>query len=172
MSFMVSAPAEAIQYFLARVEIGELDDCWLWKLSVGGPGYGQLFWDRKVRTAHRFAYRLFKGDPKGAQINHLCGNRRCCNPAHLYAGSAKQNFEDMVRHGNHVPPPYKKGSDVGNSKLTEQDAAQIKAGLAKGETGAVLARRFGVSASTVSLIKRGIRWQHVSNPSNQHQAGR
>jgi len=168
MSFMVSAPAEAIQYFFARVEIGELDDCWFWKLSVGGPGYGQLFWDGKVQTAHRFAYRLFKGDPAGAQINHACGNRRCCNPAHLYAGSAKQNFDDMVRHGRHVPPPHKQGSEVGNSKLIEEEAAQIKAGLAKGETGASLARRFGVSVSTISLIKRGVRWQHVSTPSTRH----
>lgn len=163
MSIRVSAPADAIRYFMDRVQIDDVDDCWLWKLSTGGHGYGQLFWDKRVQTAHRFAYHLFRGDPGSKQINHHCGNRRCCNPAHLYAGTQLENFQDMVRHGTHVPPPYKRGSEVGNSKLTEKQAAEIKRGLAQGLSGPHLARQFGVSVSTISLIRRGIRWGHVSS---------
>ena len=163
MSTRVSAPADAIRYFMDRVQIDDLDGCWLWKLSTGGHGYGQLSWDKRVQTAHRFSYHLFRGDPGTKQINHYCGNRRCCNPAHLYAGSPLQNFQDMVRHGTHVPPPYKRGSAVGTSKLTEKQAAEIKQGLAKGLSGPHLARQFGVSVSTISLIRRGIRWAHVSS---------
>lgn len=162
MAPRVSDPAAAIQYFLGRVDIQSLEGCWLWRLSTGSHGYGQLFWDERVQTAHRFAYQLFKGDPQGLQVNHQCGNRRCCNPAHLYAGTQLQNFHDMVRHGTHTPPPYKKGSEVGNSKLTEAEAVEIKRELQRGESGAALARRFNVSVSTISLIKRGIRWAHVS----------
>lgn len=172
MSQRVSDPVAAIQYFLKRVDIPSLDACWTWKLSVGGPGYGQLFWDKKVQTAHRFAYKLFKGDPAGKQVNHRCGNRRCCNPAHLYAGTALENFHDMLSHGTHVPPPLKRGSEVGTSKLTEEQAAQIKQGLAQGMTGVELARRFNVSVSTISLIRRGIRWAHISKPPIQHSSER
>ena len=163
MSFRVSAPADAIRYFMDRVQIDDIDGCWLWKLSAGSHGYGQLFWDRRVQTAHRFAYRLFCGDPGAKQINHTCGNRRCCNPAHLYAGTQLENFQDMLRHGTHVPPPHKRGSAVGNSKLTEEQAAQIKRGLAQGRAGSELATEFNVSPSTICLIRRGIRWAHVSS---------
>ena len=163
MSTRVSAPADAIRYFMDRVQIDDIDDCWLWKLSTGSHGYGQLFWDDRVQTAHRFSYHLFKGDPGRLNVNHICGKRRCCNPAHLYAGSQLENFQDMLRHGTHVPPPLKRGSQVGTSKLTEEQAAQIKCELRQGVSGVVLARRFNVSPSTVSLIRRGIRWAHVSS---------
>lgn len=163
MSTRVSAPADAIRYFMDRVQIDDVDDCWLWKLSTGSHGYGQLFWDKRVQTAHRFSYHLFRGDPGAKQINHTCGCRRCCNPAHLYAGNQLENFQDMLRHGTHVPPPHKRGSAVGNSKLTEEQAAEIKRGLAQGRPGSELAAQFNVSASTVSLIRRGIRWAHVNS---------
>lgn len=163
MKSRVTAPAEAIRYFMDRVEIEQIDLCWLWKRSTGSHGYGQLFWDGRVQTAHRFAYHLFCGDPGTAQINHRCGNRKCCNPAHLYAGTQLENFQDMVSHGTHVPPPHKQGSAVGTSKLTEVQAAAIKRGLAQGIAGIELARKYRVSPSTVSLIRRGIRWAHVSS---------
>jgi len=163
MKERVSAPAEAIQYFLERVEITSIDSCWIWKLSTGSHGYGQLYWDGRVQTAHRFSHHLFKGDPGRLNVNHICGNRTCCNPAHLYAGTQLENFQDMVRHGTHTPPPHKKGSEIGNSKLTEAQAAEIKQALRKGENGATIARRHSVSKSTVSLIRRGIRWAHVSS---------
>ena len=163
MNSRVTAPAKAIRYFMDRVRIDDIDACWFWQRSTGSHGYGQLFWDNKVQTAHRFAYHLFCGDPGNAQINHRCGNRKCCNPAHLYAGTQLDNFRDMVNHGTHVPPPHKQGSAVGNSKLTEAEAAEIKRCLAKGVAGAQLARQFNVSASTISLIRKGIRWRHVSS---------
>jgi hypothetical protein len=166
MKERVSAPAEAIQYFLERVEITSIDSCWIWRLSIGSHGYGQLYWDGKNQTAHRFSHHLFKGDPGRLNVNHTCGNRACCNPAHLYAGTQLENFQDMLRHGTHTPPPHKKGSAVGTSKLTERQAAEIKQALEKGEKGTRLATRFNVSPSTISLIRRGMRWQHVSTRQN------
>lgn len=51
-------------------------------------GYGQLRVWRKGKWsgdyAHRLAYEHFVGPiPQGLTLDHLCRNRKCCNPAHL-----------------------------------------------------------------------------------------
>jgi hypothetical protein len=54
---------------------------------------------------HRVAYELWVEQPipKGLQIQHLCNERLCCNPAHLVAGTASENARHMInrrRNGN------------------------------------------------------------------------
>jgi phage FluMu protein Com len=46
-------------------------------------------------------------------------------------------------------------------KLTAEMAAQIKGALARGEQGIAIARRFGVSNSTISDIRLNERWQEI-----------
>jgi hypothetical protein len=54
------------------------------------------------------------------------------------------------------------GSSNWKAKLTEGQASAIKiAALAPGASRAEIAKRFGVSGSTVSGIKHGKRWTHV-----------
>lgn len=56
-------------------------------LSQNGYGrmrVGSLGKDRRAGYAHIEAYRAFVGEiPAGLQLDHLCRNRACCNPAHL-----------------------------------------------------------------------------------------
>lgn len=79
--------------FEAKYEAGEgINGCWVWTAAGDGRGYG-VFWDgrRQVR-AHRFAYSLWHGPaPAGLDIDHLCRNRGCVNPAHLRAVSRREN---------------------------------------------------------------------------------
>jgi hypothetical protein len=44
------------------------------------------------------------------------------------------------------------------TKLTENVVAEIRTCLAVGERGVVLAAKFGVSRSTVSMVKHSLRW--------------
>ena len=47
---------------------------------------------RKMIQAHRVAYELVKGKiPAGLELDHLCRNRICCNPAHLEAVTGREN---------------------------------------------------------------------------------
>lgn len=57
-------------------------------MSTGSHGYGQIGWNEDgtkiVTLTHRVAWELEHGPiPDDMTIDHLCRNRRCCNPSHL-----------------------------------------------------------------------------------------
>jgi hypothetical protein len=66
-------------------------------------GYG-AFSIYRIRNgpihAHRIAYAIANGKcPAGRVIMHLCDNKLCVNPAHLRAGSQKENVRDAMEKG-------------------------------------------------------------------------
>lgn len=66
--------------------------CWQWIGALSDKGYGDFpDGDRKVK-AHRAVYEFFHGAiPDGLQVDHLCRNQRCCNPAHLELVTSQEN---------------------------------------------------------------------------------
>ncbi len=73
--------------------VNKTDTCWLWTGCTAGRGYGLFGVNRKLVRPHRYAYELLVGPiPEGLQIDHLCPNRGCVNPAHLRAVTAKVNI--------------------------------------------------------------------------------
>jgi hypothetical protein len=93
-----------IQRFLIKVD--KTDSCWIWTANKDKNGYGRFKFERYPHPAHRFSYKLFKGEiPKGMLICHSCDNPSCVNPEHLWLGSCSDNTRDMVsknRHGKHM----------------------------------------------------------------------
>lgn len=96
------------------------DGCWWWTGCVtggnsAGDGYGSFhFANRQPRSqrAHRVAYELFVGPiPEGLQLDHLCRNKLCVNPAHLEPVTAAENkrrdYESrgVCRNGLHLKTP-------------------------------------------------------------------
>ncbi len=74
----------------------ELGPCWMWTKSLATKGYGQLRVHGKKRYTHRVAYELLVGVvPEGLELDHLCRNPACCNPAHLEPVTHAEN----VRRG-------------------------------------------------------------------------
>lgn len=57
-----------------------------------GGGYGRMSLNGQTVAVHLVVYTHFYGYiPGKKQIDHLCNNRRCCNPAHLEMVSHKTN---------------------------------------------------------------------------------
>ena len=58
--------------------------CWEFNGATSPGGYGFVRVSGKNLYAHRFVYEQMVADiPDGLQLDHLCRNRRCVNPAHL-----------------------------------------------------------------------------------------
>lgn len=90
--------------FVANFKINKSNNCWEWQKPLS-EGYG-TFYLRSVKgksitmRAHRFSYEWHVGIiESGLFVLHKCDNRRCVNPDHLFLGTAKDNYDDMVRKG-------------------------------------------------------------------------
>lgn len=89
---------------LARIFIGEPDECWPWIGRRTPDGYGQFvthnLWTSHRQRAHRLVWRILVGPiPAEMVIDHKCHNRICVNPNHLQILS---NVENAQRNGNAI----------------------------------------------------------------------
>jgi hypothetical protein len=131
------------------------DACWPWRQFRSPKGYGQFWADGKNVRSNRVALELSLGRPPGSRMEacHRCDNPPCCNPAHLFEGSRLDNTIDCKLKGRRVNV---RGAAHGQAKLTPEQVAEIRAATGLNRE---VAARFGVSPSTISLIRRGETWR-------------
>lgn len=145
--------------FWAKVDRCGRDECWLWMGGKLNSGYGefrigrQKNGNRSMATAHRLAYIATHGAiRRGLWVLHRCDVKLCCNPAHLFLGTPAENTADMHRKGR-----ASVGERHPGAKLTRDQVQQIRSLLGT-RTQRVIARQFGVSYGTISLIACGRIW--------------
>lgn len=151
---------------LHRSDIKGSDECWNWTGAVSSNGYGMFSFLSTMYTSHRASYLAHHGaipsreGSHGGVVMHACDNRLCVNPKHLSVGSQKENLLDARTKGrsyNGGP----KGEAARTAILTEQDVLDIRHRLSAGESGASLAKEFGVTVSAISSIRTRKTWKHI-----------
>lgn len=84
--------------------------CWVWTGAVFRKpygSYGQLRMENRCVRAHRISYETFVGPiPEGLELDHLCHNTLCINPAHL---EPVTHHENMQRRKDSNQPHCKHG---------------------------------------------------------------
>jgi hypothetical protein len=146
---------EPLKWLLAAL-LAETDECIEWPFGLDGNGYGIVRVGKKRFGAHRYLCIEAHGEPPTPQHTdaaHSCGNRKCCNKRHLRHATSLDNSRDAMIHGTTA-----RGDGHGRSKLTQDQAREIKL---SGDSGVLMARKYGISESAVSLIRSGVNWASV-----------
>lgn len=111
--------------------------------------------------ANRLVCEVFHGPAPSPehQAAHNNGMRNDNRYDNLRWDTPLGNTRDKLSHGT-----MRRGSDIPSSKLKETDIPTIRRRIAAGEHYPTIAYEFGVSISTISLIKRNKIWRVAGAP--------
>lgn len=133
---------------------GGPDACWYWKGKKDPTIYYRTKLRGKEVKVYRASWEFVNGPiPEGLCGLHKCDNPPCCNPSHIFVGTAIDNVQDRTRKGRSA-----RGAKNAWAKLTEQDVIEIRKST---ETGTVLAIKYKLDATSISDIRRRKTWKHI-----------
>jgi hypothetical protein len=168
-----------VNNFWDHTRVSTPDKCWEWLGSKTTGGYGEIRIGRIIIYAHRIAYVIKNGSiPEGLCICHKCDNPSCVNPDHLFAGTHKDNIQDMLMKGRRKGrgkskrpavkvaktrrprPPRRPDSHA--KKLTISSVLEIRASYIPRKNSKELADKYGISVVAVRDAAKGRSWKGVS----------
>jgi len=104
---MGAPPASSLAArFWVKAQPDPAGGCWGWHGAPTAAGYSTLSFDKQHHYAHRVSWEIHHGPiPEGFEIDHLCRNRACPNPAHLDAVLPIENIRRGLGHGSEQACP-------------------------------------------------------------------
>ncbi len=110
-----------------RVTRGETDECWLMADPRGTrtiPKFGVK--PKESWRAHVIVATVTHGErPDGAYLCHLCDNKKCLNPDHLYWGTARSNAEDMWRNSRRTMSDEQKSAMISGLRASDKHRTRM-----------------------------------------------
>lgn len=124
-------------------------DCWIWKSSMAGTGYGLFRLDGRDQYAHRCALSLTGVRLKpGHVVMHICDTPACVRPSHLKQGTRAENLRDCRQKGR------AKSWGKPQVYLSEEQRREVFTLLEMGVKVAGVAKKFDISEGLVYKIRR------------------
>lgn len=144
--------------FWSRVDVTWPNKCWNWKASCNEDGYGSFNIEGQTVRAPRVAFFLRNGKwPNHAC--HKCDVPACCNPSHIYDGTAKTNAQDRERRGRRIPT---KGELDGRAILTAAQVLAIRYEYKNTDISmSLLGKKYGCSLTNIQHIISRTSWTHI-----------
>jgi len=125
--------------------------------KVNKDGYSRMKLKGKSVLIHRYIYKQNYGEiPDGMVVRHKCDVRNCITPLHLEIGTHQDNMNDMVNRGRAASH---KGESNPRAKLKESDVIDIRSSKVSSYK---ICKQYGVSPSTIRMIREYRRWNHVA----------
>lgn len=140
-----------------RITISK-NGCWEYDLRLRSNGYARITFENKSWYAHRLAFVAFNEIEESKihdlDVCHICDNRKCLNPAHLFSGSRKDNMEDACIKGRQA-----KGFSLPQTKISDKEREHITLLAKKGIPYKEIAKNYNVSDQLIGkiAIQNGVR---------------
>jgi|SRR3990172_1058100 len=151
--------------FWTKVDKRGSYECWPYLSGIDEDGYGR-FWTGITNVgAHCYVWSLTRKCevPPDKMILHMCDNRSCCNPGHLYAGTQMDNMRDRYIRGPKVPAHILANPDLHNGEiwLIRRLKIVLRKGVKKTTyrfSQVLVSRMFKVHQTTIHHIWHSDRW--------------
>ncbi len=160
----------AERFWKKVVKLGD-DKCWSWLGATSAKGYGMIGNGGRGSgntSAHRASFLIHHGSiPDGLHVLHKCDNPPCTNPNHLFAGTPKDNTQDMMGKQRHFtitkPDRVARGERSGTAKIKDNQVALILSEYGEGKISQrALAKKYDVNQATILRILQRKTWRHVA----------
>lgn len=156
-----------LDYVKSRSE--EVGDCWEWTGALQQCGSTPTMRYQQKTISVRRLLMLERGlDVQGKVATCTCGNPLCVNPAHLELITRKKLTKRVAAQLRRTVSMLRKAQISQavrqRSKLNAALAEEIRQAEGKQRD---IAKRYGVSQSTVCSIKRAYTWRDYYNPFEQ-----
>lgn len=142
---------------LNRRLVRAANGCLEWTGGQYRFGHGSIA--RGARTAgndatHRVAWMLEHGPiPDGMFVCHHCDNPPCCEPTHLYLGTAASNTNDMRNRNRFVAL---RGEASPRCRITDQQVRQMRADYPNICSYTKIARQYGIDKTYARALILGL----------------